>query len=225
MAQSARILLVDDEPSILDFLSYNLENEGFQIQTASNGRLAVELAKKFKPDVVVLDLMMPEMDGMETCEALRKLQETQNCLIVFLTARNEDSIQVAGLDAGADDYIAKPIKPKILVSRIHALLRRRGGIVGKGPIVLNNLTIDTEQYKVLVDNNALDMPRKEFELLLLLASKPGKVFTREAILDAVWGTDVVVGGRTIDVHIRKLREKIGDDKIGTIKGVGYKFEG
>jgi two-component system alkaline phosphatase synthesis response regulator PhoP len=225
MAQSARILQVDDEPSILDFLSYNLENEGFQIQTASNGRLAVELAKKFKPDVVVLDLMMPEMDGMETCEALRKLQETQNCLIVFLTARNEDSIQVAGLDAGADDYIAKPIKPKILVSRIHALLRRRGGIVGKGPIVLNNLTIDTEQYKVLVDNNALDMPRKEFELLLLLASKPGKVFTREAILDAVWGTDVVVGGRTIDVHIRKLREKIGDDKIGTIKGVGYKFEG
>ena len=225
MAQSARILLVDDEPSILDFLSYNLENEGFQIQTASNGRLAVELAKKFKPDVVVLDLMMPEMDGMETCEALRKLQETQNCLIVFLTARNEDSIQVAGLDAGADDYIAKPIKPKILVSRIHALLRRRGGIVGKGPIVLNNLTIDTEQYKVFVDNNALDMPRKEFELLLLLASKPGKVFTREAILDAVWGTDVVVGGRTIDVHIRKLREKIGDDKIGTIKGVGYKFEG
>jgi two-component system alkaline phosphatase synthesis response regulator PhoP len=225
MAQSARILLVDDEPSILDFLSYNLENEGFQIQTASNGRLALELAKKFKPDVVVLDLMMPEMDGMETCEALRKLPETQNCLIVFLTARNEDSIQVAGLDAGADDYIAKPIKPKILVSRIHALLRRRGGTVGKGPLVLSNLTIDTEQYKVFVDNNALDMPRKEFELLLLLASKPGKVFTREAILDAVWGTDVVVGGRTIDVHIRKLREKIGEDKIGTIKGVGYKFEG
>jgi two-component system alkaline phosphatase synthesis response regulator PhoP len=183
------------------------------------------LAKKFKPDVVVLDLMMPEMDGMETCEALRKLPETQNCLIVFLTARNEDSIQVAGLDAGADDYIAKPIKPKILVSRIHALLRRRGGIVGKGPIVRNNLTIDTEQYKVFVDNNPLDMPRKEFELLLLLASKPGKVFTREAILDSVWGTDVVVGGRTIDVHIRKLREKIGDEKIGTIKGVGYKFEG
>jgi len=146
-------------------------------------------------------------------------------LIVFRTARNEDSIQVAGLDAGADDYIAKPIKPKILVSRIHALLRRRGGIVGKGPIVRNNLTIDTEQYKVFVDNNPLDMPRKEFELLLLLASKPGKVFTREAILDAVWGTDVVVGGRTIDVHIRKLREKIGDEKIGTIKGVGYKFEG
>jgi two-component system alkaline phosphatase synthesis response regulator PhoP len=217
--------LVDDEPSILDFVSYNLEQEGFKLQTASNGREALELAKKFRPDVVVLDLMMPEMDGMETCEALRKLPETRNALIVFLTARNEDSIQVAGLDAGADDYIAKPIKPKILVSRIHALLRRKTGHSGKFPVVVGNMTIDTEQYRVLVDNNPIEMPRKEFELLLLLASKPGKVFTREAILDSVWGTDVVVGGRTIDVHIRKLREKIGESKIGTIKGVGYKFEG
>jgi two-component system alkaline phosphatase synthesis response regulator PhoP len=225
MAQPARILLVDDEPSILDFVSYNLEQEGFKLQTASNGREALELAKKFRPDVVVLDLMMPEMDGMETCEALRQLPETRNALIVFLTARNEDSIQVAGLDAGADDYIAKPIKPKILVSRIHALLRRKTGHSGKSPVVVGNMTIDTEQYRVSIDNQPLEMPRKEFELLLLLASKPGKVFTREAILDSVWGTDVVVGGRTIDVHIRKLREKIGDSKIGTIKGVGYKFEG
>ncbi len=226
MAETAKILLVDDEEDILEIVSYNLQQEGFSIETATNGKKALEVAKRFKPDVVILDVMMPEMDGMETCDALRKMPETKNCLIAFLTARNEDYAQVAGLDAGADDYIAKPIKPKVLVSRIKALLRRSGVKENTSKqIVVGDLVIDLEQYQVLIKGRRIELPRKEFELLTLLASKPGKVFTREIILDSVWGTDVVVGGRTIDVHIRKLREKIGDDKIGTLKGVGYKFEG
>ncbi|AUC74410.1 response regulator transcription factor [Olleya sp. Bg11-27] len=219
-----KILLVDDEPDILEIVGYNLTNEGYQVVTAKNGLEAVKKAKKEKPQLIILDVMMPEMDGIEACEAIRKIPELSTTLITFLTARGEDYSQVAGFDAGADDYITKPIKPKVLVSKVKALLRRlKTEEVAGSLITIGNLVINREEYKIVLAGKEIVLPRKEFELLSLLASKPGKVFKREDILDRVWGNEVVVGGRTIDVHIRKLREKIGDDSFKTVKGVGYKF--
>lgn len=221
------LLLVDDEPDILEFVGYNLKKEGYNVFTASNGKDGVDLAKKHKPNLVLLDVMMPGMDGIETCDLMRAIPELKNVIIAFLTARGEDYSQVAGFEAGADDYITKPIKPKVLLSRLKALLRRQGGESTSNSEVnleQGKLVIDTEKYQVIYDGNVLDLPRKEFELISLLSSKPGKVFPREEIMDRIWGNDVVVGGRTIDVHIRKIREKIGDKSIKTIKGVGYKFD-
>ncbi len=219
-----KILLVDDEPDILEIVGYNLSNEGYQVITGENGAEAVKLAKKHKPHLVILDVMMPEMDGIEACEQLRQNQDLEDTIITFFTARGEDYSQMAGFDAGADDYITKPIKPKVLVSKVKALLRRLKDDKASEDIVkVGNIVINREEYKILKGKEELILPRKEFELLSLLASKPGKVFKREDILDRVWGNEVVVGGRTIDVHIRKLREKIGDKSFKTIKGVGYKF--
>ena len=222
-----KILLVDDEQDILEIVGYNLSQEGYQIVTASNGKEAIAKAKKEHPHLIIMDVMMPEMDGMEACENIRKIPELQDTIITFLTARSEDYSQVAGFDAGADDYIAKPIKPKVLVSKVQALLRRLKGVEGVSStttLTLGNIEINREEYKIIKDGEEIILPRKEFELFYLLATKPGKVFTREEILDKVWGNEVVVGGRTIDVHIRKLREKIGDSFFKTIKGVGYKIE-
>lgn len=227
-ADNRKILLVDDEPDILEFLSYNLEKEGFDVRTASNGEEAIEIARSFIPHLIVLDVMMPGMDGIETCEEIRKTPELKDCLIAFLTARSEDYSQIAGFEAGADDYIAKPIKPKVLVSRAKALLKRyrtNDGDSGSTDkvIAIGDLVIDKEKYLVTFRDKEYSLPRKEFELLILLVSKPDKVFTREEIYNAVWGEGIVVGDRTIDVHIRKLREKFGQDNIRTIKGVGYKY--
>ena len=220
-----KILLVDDEKDILEIVGYNLSQEGYQISTASNGREAIAKAKKELPQLIILDVMMPEMDGIEACENIRKIPELQNTIITFLTARSEDYSQVAGFDAGADDYIAKPIKPKVLVSKVKALLRRlKDDTKTSTTLNVGNIEINREEYKIINNGKEIILPRKEFELFYLLATKPGKVFTREEILDKVWGNEVVVGGRTIDVHIRKLREKIGDDFFKTIKGVGYKIE-
>ena len=221
-----KILLVDDEPDILEILSYNLIAEGYTVVTAANGLEAVKSAKKNQPHLIIMDVMMPEMDGIEACGQIRAFPELKETIITFLTARGEDYSQLAGFEAGADDYITKPIKPKILVSKIKALLRRLNEATPMEDselIKVGDLTIDREAYKIIYKGNELVLPRKEFELLSLLASKPGKVFKRDEILDKVWGNEVVVGGRTIDVHIRKLREKIGDDSFKTIKGVGYKF--
>ncbi len=220
-----KILLVDDEPDILEIVGYNLTQEGYTVLKAENGKEAIIKAKKEIPHLIIMDVMMPEMDGMEACEAIRKIPELSQVLITFLTARNEDYSQVAGFDAGADDYISKPIKPKLLVSKVKALLRRlKEDEQNAETLTVGEIIINREQYKI--NNNGLEiiLPRKEFELFYLLASKPGKVFKREEILDKVWGNEVIVGGRTIDVHIRKLREKIGEDFFKTIKGVGYKFE-
>lgn len=218
------ILLVDDEPDILEIVGYNLTAEGYSVATAENGVEAVKIAKKKKPHLIILDVMMPEMDGIEACEQIRKLPDLQNTIITFLTARGEDYSQVAGFDAGADDYITKPIRPKVLVSKVKALLRRLKEEESSDNVVkIGDLVINRDEYKILKDKKEIVLPRKEFELLSLLASKPGKVFKREDILDKVWGNEVIVGGRTIDVHIRKLREKIGDNSFKTIKGVGYKF--
>ena len=218
------ILLVDDELDILEIIGYNLTAEGYTVVTAQNGVEAIKKAKKHKPKLIILDVMMPEMDGIEACEKLRLIPELSETVITFLTARGEDYSQVAGFEAGADDYITKPIKPKVLTSKVTSLLRRFKSKEQTQQILkLGNLTINREEYKILVETQEMFLPRKEFELLSLLASKPGKVFKREDILDRVWGNDVVVGGRTIDVHIRKLREKIGEQKFKTIKGVGYKF--
>ncbi len=218
-----KILLVDDEPDILEIVSYNLSNEGYQVITAENGVEAVKKAKKELPQLVILDVMMPEMDGIEACEMIRKDPNLKDVVITFLTARGEDYSQLAGFDAGADDYITKPIKPKVLVSKVKALLRRFKDEEVKDTVKIGNLVINRDEYKIVLKGKEIILPRKEFELLSLLASKPGKVFKRDEILDKVWGNEVVVGGRTIDVHIRKLREKIGDDCFKTIKGVGYKF--
>ena len=219
-----KILLVDDEPDILEIVGYNLSAEGYQVITADNGIKAVKKAKKEKPHLIILDVMMPEIDGIEACEAIRKVPELSSTIITFLTARGEDYSQVAGFDAGADDYITKPIKPKVLISKVKALLRRlKSEDTNQSVIKIGKLTINRDEYKIILGNEEIILPRKEFELLSLLASKPGKVFKREDILDRVWGNEVVVGGRTIDVHIRKLREKIGDDSFKTVKGVGYKF--
>lgn len=223
-----RILLVDDEEDILEFLSYNLEKEGFQIATAKNGINALEVAKEFDPHLVLLDVMMPRMDGIETCEEIRKIPQLKNILIAFLTARGEDYSQIAGFEAGGDDYITKPIKPKLLTSKVKALLKRykkadKELYEMEIPAEINDLKIDKERYIVILKGEELFLPKKEFELLNLLISKPEKVFTREEIFQKVWGDNIIVGDRTIDVHIRKLREKLGQDYIKTVKGVGYKF--
>ncbi len=225
--KSFKILLVDDEPDIVEFLRYNLNKEGFEIYSATNGRDAIKIAERVQPHLILLDVMMPEMDGIETCEELRTNPLTKDVLIAFLTARNEDYSQIAGFDAGGDDYISKPIKPKVLVSRIKALLKRAGAL-DESPDTTDEipqigLVIDKERYVVYLDGAEIILPKKEFELLALLHSKPQKVFTRDEIYQAIWGDEIVVGDRTIDVHIRKLREKLGEDYIRTVKGVGYKF--
>jgi two-component system alkaline phosphatase synthesis response regulator PhoP len=220
-----KILLVDDEPDILEIVGYNLSQEGYKIVTATNGKEAVAAAKKEQPHLIIMDVMMPEMDGMEACENIRRIPELSNTIITFLTARSEDYSQVAGFEAGADDYITKPIKPKLLVSKVKALLRRlKEETAASENLNVGGIIINREEYKIVMQDQELVLPRKEFELFYLLASKPGKVFKREDILDKVWGSEVIVGGRTIDVHIRKLREKIGEELFKTIKGVGYKFE-
>lgn len=226
MQNQLKILLVDDEPDILEFLSYNLRKEGYAVYTAGNGKEAINVAKKEIPNLVIIDVMMPDMDGIETCREIRSIAELKNVMIAFLTARNEDYSQIAGFEVGADDYINKPIKPRVLISRIKAILRRQTVSNEEVPekIDLGGLKIDREKYIVIKDSRQINLPKKEFELLDLLASKPGKVFTRDVILDKVWGGDVVVGDRTIDVHVRKLREKLGENYIKTVKGVGYKFE-
>lgn len=217
--------MIDDEEDIRDLLEYNLKKEGFKVICASNGRDGISMAKKHLPDLVLLDVMMPEMDGVEVCEELRNSESTKDILIAFLTARNEDYSQIAALDAGADDYVSKPIKPRVLASRVKALLRRkRLREEDQSKITEEGLVIDRERYTVIKNGKQIHFPRKEFELLALLASKPEKVFDRDVILEKVWGSGIVVGDRTIDVHIRKLREKIGDEYIKTVKGVGYKFK-
>jgi two-component system, OmpR family, alkaline phosphatase synthesis response regulator PhoP len=224
-----KILIVDDEKDILEFVGYNLKKEGFSVLTANNGIEAIKQAAGHKPQLILMDVMMPEMDGIETCEKIKEMPELANTLIAFLTARGEDYSQIAGFEAGADDYITKPIKPKVLISRIKALLKRyreEGPELSeteKQSVVIGDLKIDTERFMVYRGSEEIILPRKEFSLLLLLASKPQKVFSREEIFANVWGNDIIVGDRTIDVHIRKLREKIGEDLIQTVKGVGYKF--
>ena len=222
--EKIKILLVDDEPDILEFMEYNLKKEGFQTFIAKNGQEAISIADSIKPNLIILDIMMPVLDGIEACRTIRANPELKNTMIAFLTARNEDYSQIAGFDVGADDYISKPIKPRVLISRIKAMMRRVNGEVSGDSVKIGNLEIDREKYSVTYENQQLTFPRKEFELLSLLISKPGKVFTREEIMTRVWGDDIIVGDRTIDVHIRKIREKLGDESIKTIKGVGYKFD-
>jgi two-component system alkaline phosphatase synthesis response regulator PhoP len=220
-----KILLVDDEPDIVEFLGYNLKKEGYAILTASNGKDAIEIAKKEMPQLIVLDVMMPDMDGIETCREIREQKGLQDVLIAFLTARSEDYTQIAGFEVGADDYITKPIKPRVFISRIKALLRRLQTVsTSESNVEFGDVRIDKEKHSVFKGGMEISLPKKEFKLFSLLCSKPGKVFTREFILDQVWGDEVVVGDRTIDVHIRKLREKIGESYFKTVKGVGYKFE-
>lgn len=220
-----KVLLVDDEPDIVELLRYNLEREGYAVQTALNGKDALKAAKSGRPDLIVLDIMMPGMDGVEVCTQLRQLPEFKNTVITFLTARNEDYSQIAGFDAGADDYITKPVRPKVFVSKVKALLKRSGSDRPEGRILESNgVKVDLEKVLVYVGDQELQLPKKEFELLVLLIGKPGKVFKRDEIYGQIWGNELFVGDRTIDVHIRKLREKIGDDRIKTIKGIGYKFD-
>ena len=222
---STKILVVDDDPDIIEILTYNLSNEGYNVKSAVNGVEALKKAKKFIPDIILLDVMMPEMDGIEACANLREIESLSKSMIIFLSARGEDFTQIAAFDAGADDYINKPVKPKILLKKISSISRR---ILSENNntsnIIVGSLVIDRESYSVTLDKDEIALPRKEFELLYLLASKPGKVLTRDKIMFKVWGTQVVVGDRTIDVHVRKLREKIGEKYIKTIKGVGYKFK-
>lgn len=224
MALSSRILIVDDEPDILEFVQYNLKKEGYETEIAENGKIALTKAKQFHPHLILLDIMMPVMDGIETCRELRSNPQFKNTIVAFLTARSEDYSQIAGFDVGADDYITKPIKPRVLMSRIKALLRRLQQEKDEHKVVAGDIEIDKESYIVRKNGKEFDLPKKEFELLTLLASKPGKVFTRQEILNKVWGNDIIVGDRTIDVHIRKLREKLGEDYFKTMKGVGYKFD-
>lgn len=227
MERQAKILLVDDEPDILEILEYNLRKESYHVFTAPNGKEGLEIARREIPDLIILDIMMPVMDGIETCRHLRELFDLRNTVIVFLSARSEEYSQVAGFDVGADDYIIKPIKPRMFISRVKALLRRVNGKTEdfSSPVmILGNLKIDRERYVVTKNQKEFSLPRKEFELLSLITSKPGKVFKRAEIISFVWGNDIIVGDRTIDVHIRKIREKLGDDIIKTIKGVGYKSE-
>ncbi len=226
--ENVTILIVDDEDDILEFVSYNLKKEGYKVLTANDGNKALELATQEKPNLIILDIMMPQIDGVEVCRVLRSNPEFDNTLITFLTARNEDYSQIAALDVGGDDYITKPIRPRVLVSRINALLRRSGRANGSEDdsniVLVGNLLIDKDKVSVEKEGETIDLAKKEFELLSLLVSKPGKVFSREEIFNKIWGTDVIVGNRTIDVHIRKLREKLGDSYIKTVKGIGYKFE-
>lgn len=220
-----KVLLVDDEPDILELLKYNLEREGYLVQTALNGKDAIKAAKSGQPDLIVLDIMMPGMDGVEVCMQLRQLPEFQNTLITFLTARGEDYSQIAGFEAGADDYITKPVRPKVFVTKIKALLKRRGGEQTEDRVLESNgVRVDLERVMVYLDDREIQLPKKEFELLVLLIGKPGRVFKRDEIYSQIWGNELFVGDRTIDVHIRKLREKIGDERIKTIKGIGYKFD-
>ena len=222
---NAKILIVDDEPDIIEFLQYNLKKEGFEVYSANNGEEGLEQAEKHNPDLIILDIMMPMMDGVEVCRQLRSREAFNSTIITFLTAREEDYSQIAALDNGGDDYITKPIRPRVLISRIKALLRRRSGAKDKPTsIIIGDLEIDLEKIVVRRGEETFELAKKEFDLLTLLASKPGKVFSREEIFNRVWGADVIVGNRTIDVHIRKLREKLGDHYIRTIKGIGYKFE-
>ena len=218
-----KILLVDDEPDILEIISYSLESAGYKIYKANNGLEAIKIAKKIIPDLIIMDLMMPHMNGTDACEAIRKSDNLNDVIITFLSARGEDFSKIAGFEAGADDYITKPIKPKVLLSKVKALLRRKSSEQDQTIIQINDLIIDRSKYSVNLKGIELNLPRKEFELLYLLVSSPNTVFTREKILDVVWGSDVIVGDRTIDVHIRKIREKIGASSFKTIKGVGYKF--
>ena len=220
-----KILCVDDEPDILEILKYNLSNEGYNISTAADGKSAIEMAYNMSPNLIIMDVMMPNMDGIEACEKLRSDDKFNDTIIMFLTARGEDYSHVAAYDAGADDYVTKPVKPKVLVSKVKGLLRRLKKVIAKdiNEIVFDDIKIDREKYKVYISDKVLNLPRKEFELLYLLASKPDKVYKREKIMETVWGSEVVVGDRTIDVHIRKLREKVGDKYFKTVKGVGYKF--
>tara|TARA_B110000305_G_scaffold12599_2_gene11909 strand:+ start:12637 stop:13308 length:672 start_codon:yes stop_codon:yes gene_type:complete len=217
------ILIIDDEDDIREILDYNLRKEGFNVLQASNGKEGINMTEKHNPDLIVLDVMMPEMDGIEVCEQIRLLPNTENIRICFLTARSEDYSQIAGFDAGGDDYVTKPIKPKVIISRIKAILRRDDSRSQEKTDNTSSIIIDRERYVVIQNGKDIQLPRKEFELLALLVSKPGNVFERDLILDTVWGTAIVVGNRTIDVHIRKLREKIGDNYIQTVKGIGYKF--
>ncbi|MDZ7612447.1 MAG: response regulator transcription factor [Flavobacteriaceae bacterium] len=223
--ESIKILLVDDEPDIIELVSYHLKKEGYQVFTAVNGADAVKMANKIVPNLILLDIMMPEMDGIEACEKIRATKGLEQTIITFFTARGEDYSQLAGFEAGADDYITKPIKPKVLVSKVNALLRRvkSESKPEDGILIFDDFIINKEEYFVKKGDEKIILPRKEFELLVLLASTPNKVFNRDQILRQIWGHDVVVGGRTIDVHIRKLREKIGEKRIDTVKGVGYKF--
>ncbi len=225
-SDTVKVLIVDDEPDILEFMEYNLKKEGYEVLLAKNGKEAIDLARKERPQLIILDIMMPVMDGIEACRQIREIPELQHTLVTFLTARNEEYSQIAGFDVGADDYISKPIKPRVLTSRIKALLRRLNGVQApQAPVIqVGDLRIDRESYLVYQKDTPISFPRKEFELLALLTSKPGKVFTREDILARVWGNEIVVGDRTIDVHIRKIREKLGDESIKTIKGIGYKFD-
>lgn len=220
-----KILCVDDEPDILEILKYNLTNEGYNVLTAVDGKSAIEIAYNLYPNLIIMDVMMPIMDGIAACEKLRSDDKFNDTIIMFLTARGEDYSHVAAYDAGADDYVTKPVKPKVLVSKVKGLLRRLKKVIANdiNEIVFDNIKIDREKYKVYMSDKVLNLPRKEFELLYLLATKPDKVFKREKIMETVWGSEVVVGDRTIDVHIRKLREKVGDKYFKTVKGVGYKF--
>jgi two-component system alkaline phosphatase synthesis response regulator PhoP len=230
LSNNYSILIVDDERDITEFIGYNLKKEGFVVHISNNGKDALQLAKDIHPNLILLDIMMPEMDGIETCEKLRDIPELENTIIAFLTARSEDYSQIAGFDAGGDDYITKPIRPKVLISRIKALLKRGNQGIQEVELPAQNLknfgrlTIDLEKFQVVMNGKNLDLPRKEFFLLQLLTSKPMKVFTREEIFDHIWGTEIFVGDRTIDVYVRKLREKLGENYIRTIKGVGYKFD-
>ncbi|MCB0790938.1 MAG: response regulator transcription factor [Flavobacteriales bacterium] len=220
-----KVLLVDDEADILELLRYNLEREGYRVSTAQNGRDALKVAKSERPDLIVLDIMMPGMDGVEVCNQLRAQPEFKQTLITFLTARGEDYSQIAGFDAGADDYITKPVRPKVFVSKVKALMKRTSGDRGDGQVLeANGIRVDLEKVLVYRGDEELQLPKKEFELLVLLMSKPGKVYKRDEIYSHIWGNELYVGDRTIDVHIRKLREKIGEDRIRTVKGIGYKFD-
>ena len=223
MIENSKILLVDDEEDILEFLSYNLKKEGFGIVTANNGISALKKLEKSKPDLIILDVMMPEMDGIEVCEKIREQVNFDDVLILFLTARSEEYSELAGFSAGADDYITKPIKPKLLVSRVNAILKRKRKKKNDGPIEIGDIHINKSNHKLLYLNNEIHLARKEFNLLYYLMTVPGKVFTREEIISTIW-KDAIVGDRTIDVHIRKIREKIGSQHIKTIKGIGYKFD-
>ena len=223
MKKDKKILIADDEPDILEILQFNLEEDGYKVAVANNGQEALEKAKIFKPDLIMLDVMMPYKNGIETCKALRSMGDFKNTIIVFLTALSDEVAEIKGLESGADDYLTKPVSPKVLKSKINSLFRR----FQKEEIAIwqvGNISIDREKYRILLNNEEINLARKEFELLALLASKPGKVFLRNEILNQIWGTDVIVGDRTIDVHIRKIRQKLGVDCIVTVKGVGYKFE-
>ena len=218
-----KILLVDDEPDILEMLSYNFESKGYQVSTANNGFDAIKIAKKQNPDLILLDVMMPKLDGIETCIKLREIPKFAETIIIFLTARGEDFSEVAGFEAGADDYITKPIRPKAILARVKAILKRRSKTSINNNLSFKNIKIDVDKREVLIKKEYINLPKKQFDILYLLASKPEKVFSRDEIYKTIWGNKIIVGDRTLDVHIRKLRKNIGDDFIKTSKGVGYSF--